>query len=345
MNPLKPITIVGGGLAGLSLGIGLRRRQVPVTIWEAGRYPRHRVCGEFISGRGQDVLQRLNLSELLLEGGASLAQTARFFLGRSATPAHALHPPALCLSRFVLDRLLSDCFQAEGGELRQNARWQGSLDTEGVVRASGRRAQPLDHGWRWFGLKVHARQVHLDADLEMHASGHAYIGLCRLPGGDTNVCGLFRARPGSAPVAAMDLLRGAPGTKLHERMAEAIVDPGSFCSVAGLFLAPQRACAHSDCRIGDALTMIPPVTGNGMSMAFEAAEIALAPILSYARGEMSWSTAGQTIAKSCDAAFRGRLRWARVLHTAMFWPAARTPLGWLLLSSGNAWQLLFARTR
>jgi NADPH-dependent 2,4-dienoyl-CoA reductase/sulfur reductase-like enzyme len=41
----KSITIVGGGLAGLTLGIGLRQRSVPVTIQEAANYPRHRVCG------------------------------------------------------------------------------------------------------------------------------------------------------------------------------------------------------------------------------------------------------------------------------------------------------------
>ena len=45
----QPVTIIGGGLAGLTLGIGLRQRNVPVTIREAGQYPRHRVCGEFIS--------------------------------------------------------------------------------------------------------------------------------------------------------------------------------------------------------------------------------------------------------------------------------------------------------
>mgnify|MGYP001386703205 CR=1 FL=1 len=76
MASLKPITIVGGGLAGLTLGIGLRRRGVPVAIWEAGHYPRHRVCGEFISGRGQETLTRLGLRELLDRAGAIPAQTA-----------------------------------------------------------------------------------------------------------------------------------------------------------------------------------------------------------------------------------------------------------------------------
>jgi menaquinone-9 beta-reductase len=45
MTLSRPIEIIGGGLAGLSLGRALARAGVPVTVYEAGNYPRHRVCG------------------------------------------------------------------------------------------------------------------------------------------------------------------------------------------------------------------------------------------------------------------------------------------------------------
>ena len=61
MNSLKPIEIIGGGLAGLSLGLALRRAGVPVTLYEAGSYPRHRVCGEFITGLSPTTISRLQV--------------------------------------------------------------------------------------------------------------------------------------------------------------------------------------------------------------------------------------------------------------------------------------------
>ena len=62
---MKEITIVGGGLAGLALGIGLRNYNVPCVLYEKNKYPRHRVCGEFISGVSKDTLKRLGLLETL----------------------------------------------------------------------------------------------------------------------------------------------------------------------------------------------------------------------------------------------------------------------------------------
>src|SRR5208337_2410208 len=106
MTSMKPITISGGGLAGLTLGIGLRQHGVPVTLREAGHYPRHRVCGEFISGRGQKTLARLGLGNLIERAGAVDADTAAFFSATRTTGPRPLPARAICLSRFALDAAL-----------------------------------------------------------------------------------------------------------------------------------------------------------------------------------------------------------------------------------------------
>ncbi len=347
MNRSRPITIIGGGLAGLTLGIGLRQRDVPVTVYEAGRYPRHRVCGEFISGRGEEVLTRLGLREAIAQVGAVTAETVAFFVGRQSLPAHGLSPPALSLSRFKLDALLAREFRRLGGDLHENTRWHDDHAGDGVVRATGRRAQATQNGWRWFVLKVHARCVELSADLEMHVLDSGYVGISRLTGGEVNVCGLFRRRV-HAPDAAVDrsaLLWGTPGTVLHDRLAEAVFEPDSFCSVAGLCLRPQRAAGREVCCIGDALTMIAPVTGNGMSMAFEAAEFAMGPLLAYSRRECDWPEVQQQVAELCDHSFGHRLVWAQWVQSLLFSRALHCRWLTMALRSEWLWRLLFANTR
>jgi len=374
----KSITIVGGGLAGLTLGIGLRQQGIPVTIWEAGRYPRHRVCGEFISGRGQETLARLGLREELIKAGAIAASTAIFVSGRAGSPARPLPQPALCLSRFVLDALLANVFRERDGELRENERWRENDFGEGIVRANGRRSQSTANGWHWFGMKVHARDLPLQADLEMHIVQDGYVGLTQLPDKEVDVCGLFRrssslgesagrgavgtprptipAQVGrgvpTAPPNSSNLPHGwrlalspNPPSELCDRLANACFDQNSTCSVAGLSLLPQKAIAQRELSIGDSLTMTPPVTGNGMSMAFESAELAIEPLVAYSRGQLNWAQAQQSVALACDRAFSRRLAWARWLQWMMFSPIFKGSMGALVLRSNILWKTMFANTR
>ena len=136
-----PVTIVGGGLAGLTLGIGLRQAGVPVTIFESGDYPRHRVCGEFISGRGQAVLERLGLLGDFEKAGAIYARTAMFISGAAKSPVRKLATPALCLSRYKMDALLAAKFQDLGGELRVRSRWNSEPPHEAIRQGLDTRPQ------------------------------------------------------------------------------------------------------------------------------------------------------------------------------------------------------------
>ncbi len=347
MSALLPVQIIGGGLAGLTLGLGLRQRDVPVTIHEAGNYPRHRVCGEFISGRGQETLARLGLQNLLNDAGAIPARTAAFFTATKSAAPRPLPMSAICLSRFALDQLLASEFQKLGGELIIGQRWRKEPYDEGIVRATGRRLQAKQGNERWFGLKIHARNVPLVADLEMHVSSAGYVGLCKINGGEVNVCGIFRRRAdlNLSGHAARDLLRGQPGSTLRQRLTSAEFDENSYCGVAGISLRPQRAGERHEICVGDAITMIPPVTGNGMSMAFESAELAVAPLAAWSHGEISWSAARQKIAHACDEQFSRRLRWAQWLQHLLLMPALQNPLITLVARSDWFWRMAFERTR
>jgi flavin-dependent dehydrogenase len=343
----KPIQIIGGGLAGLTLGIALRQREIPVTIREAGHYPRHRVCGEFISGRGQATLMRLNLCELLNRSGAVSAQIAASFSATRSSPPRRLPSPAICLSRYTLDYELAKKFRELGGELLEDNRAPVEIIGEGIVRATGRRTKVEPDGSRWFGVKIHARNVPLTADLEMHFSPQGYVGLCQINGGEVNICGLFRKRAGEKSEAGnwRELLRGQPGSPLRERLDNAELDENSFCAVAGLSLRPEQASTRTGICVGDAITMIPPVTGNGMSMALESAELAVTPLVAWSRSETSWNDTREKITRDCDAAFARRLMWAKWLQRLVLTPSLQNPLITLATHSDWFWRMAFERTR
>jgi 2-polyprenyl-6-methoxyphenol hydroxylase-like FAD-dependent oxidoreductase len=340
-----PIEIVGGGLAGLTLGILLRQRGVPVQIWEAGNYPRHRVCGEFISGRGIDVLDRIGLLKTINNSGARPAKTVAFYRGRFSSPVQDLPRPALCISRFKLDALLVEQFLAAGGILERQVRKANF--GEGVVRATGRRIHAQVNGWRWFGLKAHAQNIALEADLEMHLTENGYIGLCKLDDGWVNICGLFRSRQTVTDLAKewKRWFQGEARSALAERMSAAIFDPASFCSVAGISLRRESITQLPECSIGDAITMIPPVTGNGMSLAFESAFLAAEPLAQYHAGERNWITAQEGIAHACNTTFQRRLYWAALVQGALM---NRHLAGGILRVCSvfpGAWSFLFQKTR
>jgi 2-polyprenyl-6-methoxyphenol hydroxylase-like FAD-dependent oxidoreductase len=347
MAAAKSITIIGGGLAGLALGIGLRRQSIPVTVYEAGAYPRHRVCGEFISGLGRQCLTRLGLDDLLDNAGAVAARTVAFFSNQRATPALPLPFPALCVSRWQLDARLAEHFDRCGGILLAGRRFDPGGLSEGMVRANGRRLSSEARGPHWFGLKVHARKVSLQADLEMHFLPWGYVGLCRVNQGEVNVCGLFRRRRDdpSPPVEARQWLGGPAGSRLQQRLAAAEFDEQSFCSVAGFSWRPIRAAARPDVCIGDAITMIPPVTGNGMSMAFESAELAVEPLAAWSRGNRTWPEVQREISRLCDERFARRLTWAHWLQKLILTVPLQNFLVGLAARHEGCWRMAFDRTR
>lgn len=316
MIPLRPIEIIGGGLAGLSLGLALRRAGVPVTVLDAGTYPRHRVCGEFITGLPADTRTRLGLEPLLAD--AVVNRTIAWFAGGRRVRTHALPAPALSLSRHTLDARLARAFADAGGQLEPNTRSPLATDAPGRIFATGRRRAIQS---AWLGLKLHALRLPLAADLELHLGEDAYVGLTRIENGRVNLCGLFRRRSLGGRHADLFLahLRAAGLGELAARVRRAPLDEASCCAVAGVAF-DRRVSPELPVRLGDACAMIPPFTGHGMAMAFQSAHLALDPLLAYARGEAEWPETRRQIHRSLRGRFRLRLAAAAALHAFLLRP-------------------------
>jgi 2-polyprenyl-6-methoxyphenol hydroxylase-like FAD-dependent oxidoreductase len=310
---MKKIEIAGGGLAGLSLGIALRRFGIPVLLREASTYPRHRVCGEFINGVTENTLEVLGISPVFSD--ALRHRSTRWWMGDRQIFEASLSRPALGMSRWEMDERLRCIFEEEGGVLKTNDRAK-PVPREGLVWAAGRH---LERESQLLGLKAHFEGLNVDGYLEMHIGEGSYIGLTPITpdGSRVNVCGLFKKgkfRPGGNPI--VDALRQSGLEALGDRLDSASMDPGSLTGISGFHLGSQRG--KSDlCTLGDAERMIPPFTGNGMSMAFESAECALSHLLHYSSGNLSWAEANERIRHSLDERFRSRVRLALGLHRCL----------------------------
>lgn len=313
MSEPKCVEIAGGGLAGLSLGIGLRARGVPVRVIEAGVYPRHRVCGEFISGVTDDELRALGIEDLL-ENAKRHLSTIWFDEGGELMRGD-LPEAARGVSRFSLDLRLVERLRELGGEVLTGSRFEGaSGGREGLVLATGR----LRRDSKWLGLKAHYLNLPLEAGLEVHVTGKGYVGMTEVEGGRVNVCGLFERGEalgaGGRGGAVVRAVREAGLGDLANRLEAANVDERSVTGVKQFLLGWQPRAGVDELRLGDQAAMIPPFTGNGMSMAFQGALDAVEPLVAWSKGRMVWRAAVGEVRKACGKRFRARLRWSWLLH-------------------------------
>ena len=205
------VLIVGGGVAGCSAAISLARKGRSVTLIEREPTPRHKVCGEFLSGEALEDLHALRIDAFSL--GAVPINYVRLAAAKRAAQA-PLPFPAASLTRKKLDTALIAAALNTGVRLKlgRNVQslsrsatnvWQATLDDGTTCQApvaflaSGKHdlrghSRPSDpHQWIAFKMyyRMSAAQTAALADaseLTLYAGG--YGGIQPVEDGIANFC-------------------------------------------------------------------------------------------------------------------------------------------------------------
>jgi flavin-dependent dehydrogenase len=300
------VLILGGGVAGCAASIELARNGRSVTLIEREPTPRHKVCGEFLSGEALEDLHALGIDVASL--GAVPINYVRLAASRRAAEA-PLPFPAASLTRKALDTaLIADAIAAgvrvERGRSvqslsRTNANlWQATLDDGTVyeaptaflatgkhdLRGHGRPKDPH----QWVGFKMYYRltaaqtaQLANASELTLYAGG--YGGIQPVEDGITNFCCVVKRKYFAHTGLRWDALltkmqQDCPHLAMRLDGAEPLLDkPITITHIPYGYL--RRATADGLYCIGDQAAVIPSFTGDGISIALNTARRATAAYL------------------------------------------------------------------
>lgn len=150
---LADALVVGAGPAGAATAILLAKEGLSVVLLDRARFPRDKVCGEYLSPEGTRILDRLGVLSAVethgarpLKGMRILAPDSTLLVGDYPTggPWHGHRPHALAVRRRVLDHVLVERAREVGVSVREGVRvidlLRDGRQVAGVVAEPARRA-------------------------------------------------------------------------------------------------------------------------------------------------------------------------------------------------------------
>ena len=329
------VLILGGGVAGCAASIALARKGRSVTLIEREPTPRHKVCGEFLSGEALEDLHALGIDVASL--GAVPIDYVRLAAARRAAEA-PLPFPAASLTRKALDTaLIAEAIAAgvrvERGRSVQaldrtaSDAWQATLD-DGTTReaptvflATGKHdlrghTRPEDPE-RWVAFKMYFRLAHAQAaelarasELMLYPGG--YGGIQPVEGGIANLCWVvqqrYLARAGNRWENFLaKMQQDCPHLAMRLAGAEPLLaKPIAITHIPYGYI--RRTTENGLYCIGDQAAVIPSFTGDGISIALHTARCAVAAYLAAEPAPLFQAKLRSAL-RGPDAPCRVRRRW------------------------------------
>ena len=336
MQPVRNVIIVGGGLAGLTSAIHLSRAGLHVIVIEKHGFPRHKVCGEYISNEVLPYLQWLDADPGILAPAQIDRVSISTVTGRKVETTLPLG--GFGVSRYALDGFLMEKAVKNGVTLIQdtvtsisfvneqfevNTAVNGILFATHVIGAYGKRTaldQQLNREFfsqksPWLAVKGHYRGDFPDGLVALHNFRGGYCGVSKVENGIINICYLtsyetFKGFRNIDEHRQEVLFENKYLKEIFSRCSPVFERPLTISQIS--FSLKKKVEQHV-LMTGDTAGLIHPLCGNGMAMAISSAQLAAQQILQ----EQPRAQLEQQYVRNWDQQFAWRMK-AGSLLSAVF---------------------------
>jgi flavin-dependent dehydrogenase len=331
------ITIIGGGLAGLTTAIHLSKMGLKVVLIEKNEYPKHKVCGEYISN---EVLPYFNWLSLSV---SELHPTSISKLHFSTVSGKSIYCDlplgGFGISRFALDNFLFKKAVENGCAIIQEnvesiifendnftitTSKNRVLNSEIIIGAFGKRSNidlKLNRNFiqkksHWLAVKAHFSGDFPNDLVGLHNFEGGYCGVSKVENDTINICYL----------ASYETFKNCKNIEEYQNQAvaknphlEFILKKSKLLfekplTISQISFDKKETVENHILMIGDTAGLIHPLCGNGMAMAIHSARIVSQLIIKYYNGEIkSRNELEKEYIKEWNSNFKERLRMGRFL--------------------------------
>jgi len=289
------VAIIGGGIAGLSLALDLKQKGHNIIVIEKGSYPRHKVCGEYISMESHNYLHSLcpSLSEYELPKINSFMLTTPDDMQFNTT----LPQGGFGISRYLLENLLYREAQKKGIIVMINSRARNinrnknpfeiitdreTISSQLVCDSTGRKSNLSDSHVKnitttnYVAVKYHLKLERDPALIEIHNFKGGYCGVSSIENNTACLCYIVNAKylndsANSLSRLEQDFLFKNHSLRLNFEKAEFIFK--APLTISGINFLIKQPVRDNVIHLGDSAGNIAPITGNGMSISLRSASI------------------------------------------------------------------------
>ncbi len=296
MNKHSHIIIIGGGLAGLTSAIHLAMKGITVVLIEKETYPKHKVCGEYISNEvlpyfdflniGLEHINPVNISKLTIsthKGNTihSMLPLGGFGISRYTLDYHLWKKAEQLGVQLISDQVIdiqynNDIFQIKTtrNQMLTSTYVIGAYGKRSILDKTLKRAFSFNTS-SWLAVKSHYK-CNFDSDtVALHNFKGGYCGLSTVENDMVNACYLvhYNSFKKYKDIHAFqkEIMCKNKHLKKFFKEAEPLFD--APITISQVNFDKKKPVEQHIFMVGDSAGLIHPLCGNGMAMAIQSAKI------------------------------------------------------------------------